>query len=59
MKFSSHHLQQMQVIKKSQQIYDFEKLIISTYPPGKGAAFKKRKEMDFAVIYCLKRGRKR
>lgn len=40
MKFSSHHLQQMQVIK-SQQIYDFENLIISIYPSGKEAVFKR------------------
>lgn len=30
MKFSSHHLQHMQAIK-SQQIYEFENLIISTH----------------------------
>lgn len=54
MKFSSHRLQQTQVIK-SQQIYNFENLIISIYPSGKRAAFEKKLEMDFAVIYCLKR----
>lgn len=40
MKFSSHHLQHMQAIK-SQQIYEFENLIISIYPSGKGPVFKR------------------